>query len=189
MQATPSRLNLVLLLPERFQTVRLVGRCPSLLDVPKIFDGWAQDTEVVRYLVWKPHTEMSSLEQWMASVIASFGTSDRNEYVLAQCDREDQPIGMISLRVDGHGVNFGYVIRRDLWGLGFASEALRYLVDWSLQQDGISRAWAVCDVANAASARVMEKAGLQKEGVLRSWAVHPNISPTPRDVLCYAKTK
>jgi RimJ/RimL family protein N-acetyltransferase len=58
-----------------------------------------------------------------------------------------------------------------------------------LKQQAIFRIWAVCDVDNAASARVMEKAGMQREGVLRRWSVHPNISAEPRDSFCYAIVK
>jgi [ribosomal protein S5]-alanine N-acetyltransferase len=49
--------------------------------------------------------------------------------------------------------------------------------------------WAVCDVENAASARVLEKAGMRREGVLRRWAMHPNMGEEPRDSFCYAKVK
>jgi len=41
-------------------------------------------------------------------------------------------------------------------------------------------------VENLASARVLEKAGMHREGMLRRWSVHPNVSPEPRDCLCYA---
>ena len=49
--------------------------------------------------------------------------------------------------------------------------------------------WAVCDVDNPASARVMETAGVAREGKLRRWALHPNVSQTPRDFWCYARVK
>jgi RimJ/RimL family protein N-acetyltransferase len=35
----------------------------------------------------------------------------------------------------------------------------------------------------------MEKIGMQREGILKRWSVHPNISPEPRDSVCYAITK
>jgi len=54
-------------------------------------------------------------------------------------------------------------------------EALSCLVNWSMDQPGIFRAWAFCDVENPASARVMEKAGMPREGMLRRW----HICPTP----------
>jgi ribosomal-protein-alanine N-acetyltransferase len=49
--------------------------------------------------------------------------------------------------------------------------------------------WAVCDVDNLASARVLEKAGMGREGRLRRWVLHPNVSAAPRDCWCYAHVK
>jgi hypothetical protein len=54
---------------------------------------------------------------------------------------------------------------------------------------GIFRVWALCDVDNLASARVMEKVGMQREGILRRWILHPNLSDEPRDVYCYSVVK
>lgn len=68
-------------------------------------------------------------------------------------------------------------------------EALTFLVDWSLSRPDIYRAWAFCDVANPASARVMEKAGLVREGLLHRWHVAPSLGPEPRDCLVYAKAR
>jgi RimJ/RimL family protein N-acetyltransferase len=65
-------------------------------------------------------------------------------------------------------------------------EAARAVVDVSLSDPTVRRVWAVCDVDNKASARVMEKIGMSFEAVLRRWVIHPNVSPDPRDSLCYS---
>jgi len=69
------------------------------------------------------------------------------------------------------------------------TEALTAVVTWALAQPDIWRIWAVTDVDNTASTRVMEKAGLTREGVLRRWIVHPNLSTDPRDCFCYARIR
>jgi RimJ/RimL family protein N-acetyltransferase len=68
-------------------------------------------------------------------------------------------------------------------------EAARAIVDWGLSQNAIFRIWALCDVDNLASARVMEKIGMEKEGILRRCIIHPNVSDDPRDVYCYSMVK
>ena len=67
--------------------------------------------------------------------------------------------------------------------------ALAIWIEWALDQDGIWRADACCDVENPASARVMEKTRMTFEGVLRRWSVHPNGGPEPRDCRFYAKVR
>ena len=50
--------------------------------------------------------------------------------------------------------------------MGYATEAARLLVCVGFEQLGLNRIFSTCDVANAASARVLEKAGLQREATL-----------------------
>ena len=69
------------------------------------------------------------------------------------------------------------------------TEVVRAVADWALAQPEVHRVWAVCDVDNLASARVLEKAGMECEGRLRRWFLHPNVSAAPRDCWCYARVK
>jgi RimJ/RimL family protein N-acetyltransferase len=101
----------------------------------------------------------------------------------------DGVVGMLALRPEGHRASLGYVLARPYWGRGLMTEAVTAVVDWAIAQPAVHRVWAVCDVDNAASARVLEKAGMQREGVLRRWLVHPGAGSTPRDCLCYARVR
>ncbi len=69
------------------------------------------------------------------------------------------------------------------------TEAVRAVIAWVFAQPGIYRVWAVCDVENLASARVLEKAGMHLEGILRRWLIHSNVSVEPRDCFCYSIVK
>ena len=96
---------------------------------------------------------------------------------------------MVELRLQNHSADLGYAIARQYWGNGYTTEVVKAIVTWSLAQQGIYRVWAVCDVENKGSARVLEKAGMQREGVLRRYLVHPNFSDRPRDCYCYSIVK
>jgi RimJ/RimL family protein N-acetyltransferase len=52
----------------------------------------------------------------------------------------------------------------------------------------VHRVWAVVDVENTRSARVLEKIGMTREGTLRAWAAMPAFA-SPRDVYCYAAVR
>ena len=96
---------------------------------------------------------------------------------------------MIRLQCQNHCANLGYVLARHYWNQGLMTEALQPLVDWAIVQPEIYRVWAVCDIDNLASARVLEKVGMTCEGILHRWLIHPNVSNEPRDCLCYGKVK
>ena len=77
----------------------------------------------------------------------------------------------------------GYVLAKDAWGQGYATEALeRDGRRWPGTR-GVRRLYAMCHHAHRASAHVLEKCGFTLEGVLRRYAEFPNLDPVePHDV-------
>ena len=57
-------------------------------------------------------------------------------------------------------IELGYRLRRSAWGKGYATEGSRALIDKGFAELGVERVVAETMVVNAASRRVMEKAGL-----------------------------
>ena len=96
---------------------------------------------------------------------------------------------MVAIRPHGFKADIGYVLAKPYWGRGLMTEAVRAVVDLAFTDPQIHRVWAVCDIDNTASARVLEKSGMTREGVLRRWTIHPNVSDLPRDVLCYSRVR
>lgn len=58
-------------------------------------------------------------------------------------------------------VDLGYRLRKSAWGKGYATEGSRALIDKGFTEFGVQRVIAEAMVINAASRRVMEKAGLK----------------------------
>ncbi len=174
--------------PDTFETARLILRPIAPTDCDPIFDTYAQDAEVTRYLTWRPHRSRSDTADHIARCVATPATDARN-YVLTSRDA-GSVIGAFDLRRPmPHRLEFGYVLARAHWGRGLMTEALTEVAQWSLSQKLLFRVASFCDVENYASARVMEKAGLVQEGLLRRWIIHPNISDEPRDCLLYARVR
>jgi RimJ/RimL family protein N-acetyltransferase len=174
--------------PERLETDRLVLRRPVAADAAAIFEGYAQDPEVTRYLTWRPHSRVEETEAYLARCQAGWDAGIDLTWTLTRSG-EDRVIGMIGLRPRTHMADIGYVLARRYWRQGLMPEAATAVVGLALGRPAIHRVWAVCDVENRASARVLEKAGMEYEGVLRRWILHPNVSAEPRDVLCYARLR
>jgi ribosomal-protein-alanine N-acetyltransferase len=174
--------------PDTLRTPRLVLRPIALEDAQPIFDGYARDREVTRYLTWRPHRSRAETEAYIAQCLATPPQVVRT-YVLVD-HQNRQVFGAFDLRrPNAHRVAFGYVLARVAWGQGLMTEVLTEAVRWALTQPSIFRIGAVCDAENLASARVMEKAGLIREGVLRRWLISPNISDEPRDCFIYGRPR
>ena len=176
------------MLPDSFETASLILRPVARGDARAIFTGYAQDPEVVRFLIWRPHRDLADTEAYIADCLAAPADESRSYALIAR--EGGQLLGNFALRrPDLHRLDFGYVLARQYWGRGLMTEVLSLAARWAMRQSDIWRIGAVCDVENRASARVMEKAGLAREGILRRWLVHPNISGEPRDCFSYALTR
>jgi RimJ/RimL family protein N-acetyltransferase len=173
--------------PEEFATERLLLRKPRSEDAPLIFSAYARDPEVVRYLTFLPHREIREAEEAVSRFLENWRTGKSYCWLIFRRE-SGELLGAISARQD-QGINFGYALARRFWGQGIMSEAVTAVVDWAFSAPGIFRVWAVCDLENVASARLLERNGFHQEGILRKWSLHPNVSDVPRDCFCYAKTR
>lgn len=174
--------------PRELTTGRLRLRSPLLADAPAMFAAWASDPEVTRHLTWEPHATVDTTLGYLRGVIA------QNEHAvgftfLIEAKEDATLIGSIEGRPINEGsVGFGYVLAREHWGNGYASESLRALIDIALSHDPVYRAQAFCYLDNHASARVMEKAGMSFEGILRRYSRRCGHT-APEDVRMYARCK
>lgn len=79
-------------------------------------------------------------------------------------------LGSLNLRWPHAGVGeLGYYLLPEHWGKGYATEAVRRVVDLAFREFGAHRVQATAWVRNPGSARVLRKAGLLKEGRLRGY--------------------
>lgn len=137
------------------------------------FDGirvYAQDPEVHRFLIWQ-RDSAEDTRRWMEDVQAHARREHRSVYELAIAERgTDLAIGGIRLGIESfadRSAGIGYVLRRDRWGRGIATEAARLVVGFGFDVLGLHRIAAMCAPENVASARVLEKVGMTREGHLR----------------------
>ena len=72
--------------PEAISTKGLVLRRPRISDADDIFDNYASDPEVTRFVVWRPYKDRSEVARFLQSRLA------RWDYrVCAVCDVENKP--------------------------------------------------------------------------------------------------
>jgi len=172
--------------PETFETERLRLRRLRASDAYAIYERYAQDPEVSKYLTWRPHQSPDEAIVHVERVVQQWEEGSKYAWIIE--DRQaHRLLGSIAAHPTLGRVELGYLLARDAWGNGYMPEAVTAVTEWFLSQPEVFRVWALCDVENTGSARVLEKAGFQLEGILRRWMVHPNVSSTPRDSMCYSR--
>lgn len=171
--------------PRNIATARLTLRPPVVADAEALFRAYTADAEVTKYLVWKPHADVGVTRAFLERCETEWLEGSAYPWVI---EREGEPIGMVELRFAPPRVSVGYVLAPAHHGRGYMTEVVTHLKEWALAQPGIFRFWAVCDVENAGSRRVLEKSGLRLEGTLRAWEYHARDDRAPRDCFCFAAT-
>jgi ribosomal-protein-alanine N-acetyltransferase len=173
---------------DRFLTDRLIIRNPIITDATEIFKKYAQSSDVTKYLTWTPHLNFEMTENFIKWCISQWEVGECFPYTICLKSTKEV-IGMIDTRINGIKVDFGYVLAKEYWKQGYMAEALKPIIDELFNKESIYRIWAVCDIDNYGSKRVMEKIGMKFEGILRKWIMHPNISKVPRDCFMYSIVK
>lgn len=172
--------------PAVIETERLVLRRPLVSDARAVFSRYAGDPAVTRFLGWRTHRSVTDTELFLACCDGEWGQSGVGPY-LVQSRVDGRLLGGTGLRlVSPQQASTGYLLARDAWGQGYATEALRAMRDMALLL-GVLRLSSVCHPQHRASWRVMEKCGFTREGILRGHAQFPNIAPgLAADVLSYS---
>jgi ribosomal-protein-alanine N-acetyltransferase len=158
--------------PIRVESDRLSLREYALADVAAVH-AYASDPSVTRFLVWGPNTA-DDTRQFIARAVARSESLDRISFNLAVIHNESQRlIGGAALRVvdrERQHAEIGYLLNREFWNQGYATEAARALLGFGFNRLRLRRISATCEPDNRASARVLQKAGMQFEAVIDS---HP----------------
>lgn len=88
---------------------------------------------------------------------------------------EDKAIGSIGVfrrdNIHFRTAEMGYYIAEPYWGKGFGTAAINQTCDYIFEHTDIIRIFAEPFAGNAASCRILEKAGFQCEGILRQNAI------------------
>ena len=145
------------------ETARLRLRKLRREDTQRIFDCWASDPEVTRYLTWPPHESVEVTAQVMDFWLAEYDKPDCWRYGI-ELKATEELIGTIDVVGcrDGRPV-IGYCSGRAYWGNGYMTEALRALVE-ELFSAGYESIEIEAVRENIGSNRVIEKAGFRKTG-------------------------
>lgn len=173
--------------PEVMDLPRLRLRRPRPTDVAAVFE-FASDPEVARYADWSMSTTIESVTERLRGREGAWNSGSEFYWALT-LPSDDRAIGAIACSISGHAAEFGFLLNRNFWRHGYATEAARAVVDWIFSVPSVWRLSATCDVENVASARVLEKTGLAREGILRRAIVRPNLSDTPRDAFLYSRVR
>jgi RimJ/RimL family protein N-acetyltransferase len=172
--------------PDELDTTRLILRRPVMSDAEAIFASYASDPEVTHFLGWPRHESVRDTQAFLRFSDAEWARWPAGPFLILR--RSDQRlIGSTGLGFQSRDAAVtGYVLARDVWGQGYATEALAAMVDLA-RSLGVTRLLALCHADHGPSQHVLEKCGFREAG---SRPVEfPNLAAgRQQPALCYALT-
>jgi len=150
------------------ETKRLRLRPLRMQDARDIF-SYASDPDVARYVLWEPHQSLGDTRSYIRYVRSLYRRGLPSSWAVEELSsgRVIGTIGFMWYSESCQSVELGYSFSREYWNQGYATEALRVVLDSAFASLPLNRAEAQHDIRNPASGRVMEKCGMRKEGILR----------------------
>ena len=151
------------------KTDRLILRKFNMDDAENMFENWASDENVTRFLTWPTHRHKVMSQQYISWLIKSYEKEDTYDWAieLKEIGQVIGSIGSVYIDEDVKKVQIGYCIGTKWWHKGITSEALSEVIRFFIQYVGVNRVEARFDIRNRNSGKVMEKCGMKYEGTLR----------------------
>lgn len=148
---------------DELKTKRLILRKIKKSDAQHIFNNYANDEEVTKYLTWNVHEDIKVTEKIVDTWIEEEKDPQTIRYVITLNDI-DEPIGMIDVvNIYDNIPEIGYCLSRKMWNKGYMTEAcnefLKYLFDIGFKEVRIGAV-----EQNIGSNRVIEKCGFKFVG-------------------------
>ena len=151
------------------ETERLVLRRPRPEDAPDLAVAYA-DPEVVRFMGDGSTATLTEVEEGIAEWL------DRWEsWGMSLCSLERREDGRVvgragflrwdpeTWQVGGDETELGWLLAREHWGQGYATEAALALRDWAVAERGLTRLISLIRPGNDRSVRVAERLGERYE--------------------------
>ena len=151
------------------ETERLILRRFTVNDAEAMFNNWASDTEVAKYMRWNAHQDIGETKNVLQNRIERYSSLSTYHWAIV-LKGTDMPIGNIVLICTNENdmcAEVAYCLGRQYWGQGIITEATIAVLKFGLIEVDFNRIEAYHAVNNPASGKVMKSAGMKYEGRMR----------------------
>lgn len=155
----------------KLETERLILRRAKLEDIDYAYTNWVTDSEVTKFLRWKPHKDIEETKKIFTNWIKEYENIKNYNWII-ELKEIKEPIGNIAVVSSNDKtqlVHIGYALGRSWWNNGIMTEALKRLIKFFFEDIQVNRIESMLDPENISSEKVLKKSGMKKEGILRKF--------------------
>lgn len=154
----------------KLETERLILRRFVMEDAAAMYENWASENEVTKFLTWPTHASVDVTKMLLEAWISNYENADFYNWAI-EIKETGEVVGNISVvevNENIEGAVLGYCMGTRWWGREIMPEAGRAVIRYLFEEVGFHRIAANHDKNNPKSGRVMQKIGMTYEGTLRS---------------------
>ena len=150
-------------------TERLILRKHKIEDADAMFNNWAKEKEVTKFLRWQPYKSVEDTQKIISEWIVSYKKNDFYFWTIELKETGDLvgDISVVNIDEETASIELGYGIGTRWWGKGIIAEAGRALIKFFFEEVEANRVYAKHATGNPNSGRAMQKMGMKYEGILR----------------------
>lgn len=176
--------------PKVLSTKRLILRSAIDVDSENLFRNYTSDPECSRFLTRLPHSHVDKTAVFLKKWCDTSWQNDSNHFAwVVSLAENNEAMGVFIVMIDEHKAQVHFGIGRKFWRQGYMTELGAVAIEWLMKQPELQRIWAVCDLFNNGSIKVLENLGFEREGILQKWLVLPAFGEIARDCYVYARTE
>jgi ribosomal-protein-alanine N-acetyltransferase len=155
---------------ETLYTERLTLRKMELEDADVLCQYWS-DPEVTKYMNIAPFTDVSQARDMIQMIndLSLEGQANRFSIIAKETGEVIGTCGFNMIDQENGRAEIGYDLGRNHWGKGFASEAVKKLIDYGFTSLNLNRIEAKVEPENTPSIKLLNSLSFQKEGLLREY--------------------
>lgn len=153
----------------QLETDRLILRRLNIDDAESVYNNWASDDEVTKYLTWPTHINIDASRGYLDYCVNGYMNPAFYQWGIELKDTHELigNISVVNVIDEIDSLELGWVIGRRYWGNEYTAEAALKILEYLFDKVGANCICAGHDVNNPNSGRVMQKIGMKFEGVLR----------------------
>lgn len=145
----------------QIETERLILRKFTMEDAENVYNNWASDDDVSRYVRWSTHKSIEETYEYLRNVLDKYEKNVDFEWGITLKSTGELIGAMAAFASEDGRYEVGYNIAKKHWRNGYTTEALKGVMNYLINDVGIKH--FICSHAklNPASGAVMRKVGFK----------------------------
>jgi len=142
------------------ETDRLLLRPFCEQDTENVFACWESDPDVAKYMFWCSHNDINKTKEWISFETEQIPSDKWFRWaVIIKSTNTLIGTGLVYFEEEYNLFEVGYNLGKEYWGYGYATEAMKAVVEYAKNIPGVKELVGRYAKENPASGNVLKKLG------------------------------